>query len=132
MRSCLSSFISSCVVRTKSSTVQLLQQGIPGRKSTFIIFREMLWIFCRIWKRVERFHSFKFLFLIVTGQILFWYARIKLYSRNETRPAYPSRKSLLFYYDNIKIKGNAMDFPNMYKPFLATQIAQYLAHEQHC
>lgn len=31
-----------------------------------------------------------------------------------------------------KLKEMQWTFFNMYKPFLATQIAQYLAHEQHC
>lgn len=54
-------------------------------------------------------------------------------SISETRPAYLCRKSHLYYTATTpKLEEVQQIFCNMYKPFLALQMAQYLAHEPLC
>lgn len=54
---------------------------------------------------------------------------------NETRPAFPSRKissHLWFTAIIAKLEEMQRTFRNTHKPYLAIQMAQYLAHEPLC
>lgn len=118
--------LSSWVVRTESSTATARN----GRKKCKIQKIRMFFKFC---KYVERLYSYKFILLVITGQIVFWYERSKLHFSFWNKTSLSQRKHhLCFTAVTAKLGEMQRTFHNMHKPYSPLQMAQHLAQEPLC